>query len=315
METHRAEFSPRLAETLAAYGLSSDMAAEIEACLVPVTFEKGAVVFLPGTSADLLFWVLKGIVKLYLPHGDGNRTLVSLARPGDMLGFVNETDSNGRRQVFEAHALTRCSLGLLSHQRLAQLIHKIDHEMAVRLFERFNAAWSTLFARYVSFVGSSFRERLEKVLYNLGERFGVSDERGTLLMPELSHEDLAEMIGSSRPMVSKLIADMSKEGLLVRGEKRRFILRAQPERPASIAPGDLPARVAPNAGSKQAARAFAPLSSATPVNVHSQRFFTGPGGIPIGRSPGRAQGTLGDSGPSSTAVSYTHLTLPTICSV
>jgi CRP/FNR family transcriptional regulator, cyclic AMP receptor protein len=303
METNRAEFSPRLTETLAAYGLSSEVAAEIEACLVPVTFEKGAVVFLSGASAELLFWVLKGFVKLYLPHGDGNRTLVSLARPGDLLGFVNETDPNGRRQAFEAYALTRCSLGLLSHQRLAQLIHKIDHATAIGLFERFNAAWSTLFARYVSFVGSSFRERLEKVLYNLGERFGVSDERGTLLMPELSQDDLAEMIGSSRPMVSKLIADMSKEGLLVRGEKRRFILRAQPERPASIAPGDLPARVAPNAGSKQPARAFAPLSSAIPARAHNQRPFTGPGGIPIGRSPGRALGTLGDSGSSSTASS------------
>ena len=33
------------------------------------------------------------------------------------------------------------------------------------------------------------------------------------------------MIGSSRPMVSKLIGDMIKEGLLARGEKRHFILR------------------------------------------------------------------------------------------
>jgi CRP-like cAMP-binding protein len=262
METHRAEFSPSLRETLAAYGLTLEMAAEIEACLVPVTFEKGAVVFLPGTSADLLFWVLKGFVKLYLPHGDGNRTLVNLARPGDVLGFVSETDSKGRRQVLEAHALTRCSLGLLSHQRLAQLVHKIDHGTALRLFEQFNAAWSTLFARYVSFVGSSFRERLEKVLYNLGERFGVNDERGTLLMPQLSHTDLAEMIGSSRPMVSKLIADMSKEGSLVRGEKRRFILRVQPKRAASIPSGDLRARIAPNVASKKAVGAFAPFSSA-----------------------------------------------------
>jgi hypothetical protein len=35
------------------------------------------------------------------------------------------------------------------------------------------------------------------------------------------------MIGSSRPMVSKLISDMTHEGLLTRGENRHFILRAQ----------------------------------------------------------------------------------------
>jgi hypothetical protein len=35
------------------------------------------------------------------------------------------------------------------------------------------------------------------------------------------------MIGSSRPMVSKLISDMTREGLLTRGENRHFILCTQ----------------------------------------------------------------------------------------
>src|SRR5207245_11176856 len=112
MESLATESCARLTEVLAAYGLSSDMAAEIEDHLIPVTFEKGAVVFLRGTSADLLFWVLKGLVKLYLPFGNGNRTLVDLSRPGDLIGFVNEMDSKGCRQVLEAQALTRCSIGL-----------------------------------------------------------------------------------------------------------------------------------------------------------------------------------------------------------
>ena len=46
------------------------------------------------------------------------------------------------------------------------------------------------------------------VLNSLGTRFGINDKRGTLVVPELSHEDLAEIIGSSRPMVSKLIGDI-----------------------------------------------------------------------------------------------------------
>lgn len=226
MKGRSTESCPQLTETLAAYGLSSDVVTEIEAHLFPVTFEKGAIIFLRGTSADLLFLVLKGFVKLYLPIGDDKRTLVDLARPGDLIGFVNETDSKGRRQVLEAQALTRCSMGLLSYAYLTRLLRTIDRETVVRLLEHFNTVWSTLFARYVAFIGSRFRNRLEQTLYSLGERFGASDERGILLIPELSLEDLAEMIGSSRPMVSKLIADMSSEGLLERGEKRRrFILR------------------------------------------------------------------------------------------
>ena len=70
------------------------------------------------------------------------------------------------------------------------------------------------------------------VFNKLGTRFGINDKRGTLVMPELSHEDLAEVIGSSRPMVSKLIGDIIEEGLLERGEKRHFILQLK-EKPST----------------------------------------------------------------------------------
>jgi hypothetical protein len=73
-----------------------------------------------------------------------------------------------------------------------------------------------------------FRERLEVVLHELGSKFGVRDTRGILLMPELSHADLADMIGSSRPMVSRLIADMTDEGRLLRQGKQFVLLEPSP---------------------------------------------------------------------------------------
>src|SRR5258707_4821849 len=54
----------------------------------------------------------------------------------------------------------------------------------------------------------NYSERLETVLRDLAQKFGVRDSRGTLLIPKFGHADFAEMIGSSRPMVSRLIAEM-----------------------------------------------------------------------------------------------------------
>ena len=87
-----------------------------------------------------------------------------------------------------------------------------------------NATWSATFERLARFLGLSFRERLELVLRDLVTRFGVEEKRGVLIVPEPSQEDLAEMIGSSRPMVSKILADMTEERFLARGE-RHLILR------------------------------------------------------------------------------------------
>ena len=250
MQSQGSEFRSRLEGMLESCGLPTEVAADIEDRLIPVTYEKGAVIFLRGAPCDLLFWLLKGFVKLYLPHQDGNRTLVDLARPGDFLGFVNDQDSKGRRHLLEAHALTKCSVGLFTRDQIVPILNKLDRAGTIHLLEQLNVAWSAMFERYVWFLGSPFRTRLEMVLNSLGTRFGVSDNRGTLVVPELSHEDLAEMIGSSRPMVSKLIGDMIKEGLLARGEKRHFILRPK-ERTSTVTSNDVQSSVHRNGDPKQ----------------------------------------------------------------
>jgi len=230
------EFRAVLEERLTAWNLPAELAVEIEERLTPVTFEKGKIVFLHGVPADLVFWLRKGFVKLYLRHANGNRTLIAVARPGEYLGMVANIDADGRsRQVFEAQALTKCSLGLFSREHMTSLLRKLDHERVVQLLGNLNATWSALFERYAGFIGLSFRERLEIVFKDLGARFGVEDKRGTLIILGLSQEDLAEMIGSSRPMVSKLVGDMIEEGMLARGEQHHFILPREAEQQSRLA--------------------------------------------------------------------------------
>jgi len=87
----------------------------------------------------------------------------------------------------------------------------------------------------------SLRQRLEVVLGELAERFGVPDARGTLLLPELAQEELAQMIGSSRPMVSKLVTEMTEHGVLLK-QGRRHILVAQKTFSGRSANREVPAR-------------------------------------------------------------------------
>jgi CRP/FNR family transcriptional regulator, cyclic AMP receptor protein len=230
------EFRTLLEEKLIGWNLPAELVAQIEEHSTPVTFEKGAIVFLQGAPADLVFWLRKGFVKLYLPHTHGNRTLIAVARPGEPLGMVANVGADGRsHQIFEAQALTKCSLGLFTREHMTSLLRKLDHERVVQLVCHLNATWSALFERYAGFIGLSFRERLELVFKDLGERFGVEDRRGTLVILELTQQDLAEMIGSSRPMVSKVLGDMLDEGLLARSEQQRFILLRQTERQSKLA--------------------------------------------------------------------------------
>lgn len=219
------EAQHRLQAQLAEWRLPSHLTEEFIDHHTMVTYPKGFIIFLQGSPADVAFWIFSGLIKIYCPQPDGSRILVRVAGPGDVIGHVDFIDAKGRRaQVFEAHALTKSSLALFTREHVVKVLQKLDSGTLIGLLEHVNTTWSNSIYTSAAFLGLSFRMRLEIVFADLGARFGVKEARGVLLTPELSHAELAEMIGSSRPMVSRLVAEMTDQGMLSR-QGRRYILR------------------------------------------------------------------------------------------
>jgi CRP/FNR family transcriptional regulator, cyclic AMP receptor protein len=189
-----------------------------------VNFPKGAIVFLEGSPGDVFGCVLAGYVKVYCNEGNGTRVLVRLCGPGDMIGYSDYVDCKGRRsKIFETQALAKCSIALFTRENVARLLQSLEPREHFELYQSFNTFWSLQAHWWTSFLGLSFQERLEVVLADLARRLGVRDNHGTLIIPELSQADLAEMIASSRPLVSRLLNDMEKHGL-VRRQGKQYIL-------------------------------------------------------------------------------------------
>lgn len=257
--------TPCLEMRLGDFGIPGTFVDEIIGHHTVVNYNKGSMVFLEGSPADVMFLVIAGLVKVYCPRPDGTRILVKLAGPGDLIGHVDYIDSRGRRaQVFEVEALTKCSVALFTREHVIKLLQSLEHSALLQMIERLNTAWSSMAQWFVTFLGMSFRERLEVVLRELGAKFGVRDTRGVLLMPELAHVDLADMIGSSRPMVSRLIAEMTEEGLILRQGKQFILLEALAEEKS-----DPPSQPKERTGSKGSPESLPPPTVARPLFKHS----------------------------------------------
>ena len=95
--------------------------------------------------------------------------------------------------------------------------------LLLHILEEVVSAWSELTLHYAQFLGRNYSSRLEIVLAELAAKFGVKESRGTLLIPEFGHSDFAEMIGCSRPMVSRLIGEMIAAGSLAQ-DGRHYII-------------------------------------------------------------------------------------------
>ena len=190
-----------------------------------VTYAKEAIIFLQGSPAHFIFWIVSGLVNLYRPISDGDRTLVRLCGPGDVLGYADFIDADNRHlQAFEAQASTKCTIALLTREHAFRMLGTLDQPTLLRLIVKVNTAWSSVACSLADTLGCSFRDRLDVALKDLATRFGVEDKRGTLLPMKLSHSDLAEMINCSRPMVTKLISEMIEEQLLDR-DGQLYIVR------------------------------------------------------------------------------------------
>ncbi len=203
-------------------------------------------VFLEGSPGDLFGCVLAGYVKVYCNSANGARVLARLSGPGDLIGYADAEDSKGRRsKIFETQALTKCSVALFTRERAVRLLRSLEPDQAIELYQTLNSFWSLTLHWWASFLGLPFQQRLEVVLSDLGQRVGVHDNRGTLIIPELSQADLAEMIASSRPLVSRLLNEMEERGLVQRRGKQYLLLKGWDSQEHRIHPGAERARQEP----------------------------------------------------------------------
>src|SRR5579859_2250413 len=215
----------RLDAFIADSGLPREIVDELISHHTVVSYPKGSTLFLQGAPADMLFWVFSGMVEVFCPQSDGSRVLVRLCGPGEILGHVAFIDHKQRRaQVFEAFARTKCEVALLTRDHIFKLLKTLEPDKLIGLIEYLNTMWSSVASSWATFIGLDYRQRLEVVLADLASRFGVEDSRGTVLITELLHAKLAEMIGSSRPMITRLISDMVDQGVLARRGKQYILL-------------------------------------------------------------------------------------------
>jgi CRP/FNR family cyclic AMP-dependent transcriptional regulator len=222
---HEEAFSV-LRSSLSGLNLPPDLVDELISRHIAVAFEKGALAFCEGNTDGMLACILSGYVKVYCPVADGNRTLVRLAGPGEVIGYPDYIDEKGRNaRLFEAQVASKCTLALLSRDQIARLLAGLRSEELLSIIGALNTFWSEQLRFFTTLLNLPFWDRLTIVMSDLAKRAGVRDSEGIILIPEIGHEDLAEMIGCSRPMVSRLIAQMVESGLIARRGKQYVLLK------------------------------------------------------------------------------------------
>jgi len=215
-----------LRASLGRFKLPAELVDELIERHIPVAFDRGTMAFCEGNTDGMLACILSGYVNVYCPVGDGNRTLVRLASPGEIIGYADYIDEKGRyARSFEAQVASKCVLALFSRDHIVRLLATLPPDTLLSIIASLNTFWSENLRFFATLLNLPFWNRLTVVMSDLAKRASVSDSEGTILIPEIGHEALSEMIGCSRPMVTRLIAEMVQSGLLARRGKQYVLLK------------------------------------------------------------------------------------------
>lgn len=167
-------------------------------------------IFSQGERADAVFYIRDGRVKLCVLSKQGKEATIALLGPGD---FVGEgcLASDQPLRLATATAITDCSILKITRKEMLRALHE-EHALSdlfvAHMIDRHNRAQADL----VDQLFNSSEKRLARALLILS-RFGKEDKPETVV-PQISQETLAEMIGTTRSRVNFFMNRFRKLGFI-----------------------------------------------------------------------------------------------------
>jgi CRP/FNR family cyclic AMP-dependent transcriptional regulator len=172
-------------------------------------FLKKQTIFAQGDSSEAVFYIREGKVKLSVVSQVGKEAAIGILNKGDFFGEGCLTGQPLR--LCSATAMTDCSVVKIDKKSMVEVLHR-EHSFS----DMFVAYLLSRNIRYeedlVDQLFNSSEKRLARVLLLLA-RFGKDGKQETVI-PQISQETLAEMIGTTRSRVSFFMNRFRKLGFI-----------------------------------------------------------------------------------------------------
>lgn len=167
-------------------------------------------IYATGEEDDAIYLVESGRVKLFMSSESGRDCLLAIYTAGDVFG--ESCFQSPDKRVESAAAMTRAIVRRLSRRdfllevQRAQLNDELLRHLAGRIAEGQ--------AMILDLITSDSEKRLAKMLLDLAEKLGTPDGPFIRVEQRVSHEDLSQMVGTTRPRVTAFLQNFKRTGII-----------------------------------------------------------------------------------------------------
>lgn len=183
-----------------------------------ISFKKGQTIFTQGDAADSLFVIQKGSVKVSVKSQAGKEAILDILTDADFVG--KDSVAGQPLRTASASAITDCSL--------LRITKKVMLLALARQVKLANAFWAYVLAsniRYQQDLMDQHCTTSEKRLAHILLRLAHYDWHGgaETTVPKISHETLAEMVGTTRSRVSFFMNKFKESGFIYYEHKGKLL--------------------------------------------------------------------------------------------
>ena len=233
--------------------LSPEDIAYIEGHSRSRTYPARSSIYLPEDGADSVFLVAEGTVKVTNISAEGKESILAFVDEGEIFGELALFDGGTREEFVEA--VSRTTVVLIPAEVVRRVI-AARPQIALAVTKLVGLRRQRIERRLKNLLFQSSRERLIHLLLDLEEQFGQESPEGVKLRLKLSHQDMANLIGTTRETVTGILGELRNQDL-VKCQRCRIVL-THPARLAKCVQ-----RVWSRHRETPVANAFAPAAFAT----------------------------------------------------
>lgn len=196
-------------------GLPKEALAEIEQHGSVKSCKKNVIVINQDDETYSLYVILKGSVKVFVSGEDGREAVLNHQEAGDYFGDLALIDKQPR--VASVMTTEPSKFMIISRENFLKCLSK-NPEIAINLIKPMTSRIRMLAKNVSSLALLDVYGRVARTLLD------QSEEQGDVLVTEkLTQQEIADMVGASRAMVSRILKDL-KEGGYISIEKKRITI-------------------------------------------------------------------------------------------
>jgi CRP/FNR family cyclic AMP-dependent transcriptional regulator len=195
--------------------LEPDVRQRVVAATVPRTYRKGQLLFMENDPGESLVVLRRGAVAVFRTSPTGERAVLNVMRPPEVLGEVSLLD--GAARSASAEAIEDCAALALSRGAFIELVHA-NPRILDAVMRSLGSLIRRLTEQNADHVFLDLPGRVAKTLVRL-----AGESHAPMVTIELNQSQLAEMAGGSRQSVNQAIGSFASRGWL-RTEGRRIVV-------------------------------------------------------------------------------------------